>query len=86
MYSMMVADNTVLYVRSVVSNSATPQTVAHQAPLSMGCSWQEYWSGSPFTPPGDLPDSEFKPTFPVSSALAVRFITTVSPGKPCYTV
>ena len=45
MYSVAVADNTALYVCSVVSNSATPQTVACQAPLSMGFSWQEYWSG-----------------------------------------
>ena len=35
---------------------ATPWTVAHQAPLSMGFSRQEYWSGLPFPPPGDLPD------------------------------
>ena len=35
---------------------ATPWTVAHQAPLSMGCSRQEYWSGWPFCSAGDLPD------------------------------
>ena len=35
---------------------ATPWTVAHQGPLSMGFSRQEYWSGLPFPPPGDLPD------------------------------
>ena len=34
----------------------TPWTVAHQAPLSMGFSRQEYWSGLPCPPPGDLPD------------------------------
>ena len=34
----------------------TPWTVAHQAPLSMGFSRQEYWTGLPFSPPGDLPD------------------------------
>ena len=39
----------------VVSDSAIPGTVAHQAPLSMGFSRQEYWSGWPFPPPGDLP-------------------------------
>ena len=33
---------------------ATPWTVAHQAPLPMGCSRQEYWSGLPFPSPGDL--------------------------------
>ena len=35
-------------------------TVARQAPLSMGFSWQEYWSGLPRPPPGDLPDLEIK--------------------------
>ena len=35
---------------------ATPWTVAHQAPLSKRFSRQEYWSGVPFPPPGDLPD------------------------------
>ena len=35
-----------------------PMTVARQAPLSMGLSWQEYWSGLPFPPPGDPPDPE----------------------------
>ena len=35
---------------------ATPWTVAHQAPLSMGFSRQEYWSGLPFPSPGDLPN------------------------------
>ena len=43
-------------VASVVSDSVTPWTVACQAPLSMGFSRQEYWSGLPFPPPGDLPD------------------------------
>ena len=36
--------------------SVTPWTVAHQAPLSMGFSRQEYWGGFPYSPPGDLPD------------------------------
>ena len=36
----------------------TPWTVAHQAPLSMGFSRQEYWSGLPFPSPGDLPTQE----------------------------
>ena len=35
---------------------ATPRTVAHQTPLSVGFSRQEYWRGLPFTLPGDLPD------------------------------
>ena len=46
--------------RSVMSNSATSCTVAHQAPLSMEFSRQEYWSGLPFPSPGDLPDPGIK--------------------------
>ena len=40
----------------------TPRTVAHQAPLFMGLFQQEYWSGSPFPTPGDLPNPGIKPT------------------------
>ena len=39
-------------------------TVAHQAPLSMGFSRQEYWSGLPFPSPGDLPDPGIEPGSP----------------------
>ena len=39
----------------------TPQPAAHQAPPSMGFSWQEYWSRLPFPPPGDLPHPGIKP-------------------------
>ena len=44
---------------------ATPWTVAYQAPLSMGFSRQEYWSGLPFPSPGDLPDPGIEPRSPV---------------------
>ena len=54
-------------------------TIAHQAPLSMGFSRQEYWSGLPCPPPGDLPNSG---TEPMSPALASRLFTTEPPGKP----
>ena len=47
---------------SCVRVFAAPWTVAHQAPLSMGFSKQEYWSGLPFPPPGDLPKPGIKPT------------------------
>ena len=50
--------------QSVVSNSATPWTVARQAPLSMGFSRQEYWSGLPFPSPGDLPNPGIEPREP----------------------
>ena len=53
-------------------------TVAHQAPLSMGFSGQEYWSGLPCPPPGDLPYPEIKP---VSPALQSDSLPTKSPGK-----
>ena len=58
---------------------ATSWTVAHQAPLSMRFSRQEYWSGLPFPSSGDLPDPEIEP---MSPALAGGFFTTVPPGKP----
>jgi len=60
----------------------TPWTVAHQAPLSMGFSSQEYRSGLPCHPPGTLPSSGLKLSSPVLPALAGRFFTTASPGKP----
>ena len=47
--------------RSVVSNSATPQTVARQAPLPMEFSRQEYWSGLPFPSPEELPNPGSNP-------------------------
>ena len=56
-----------------LSNSANPWTVACQTPLSMGLSWQEYWNGLPFPPPGDLPDPGIEPASP---ALASGFFTT----------
>ena len=43
---------------------------------------QEYWSGLPFPPPGDLPDPGIKPASLVSPALAGRPFTIVPPGKP----
>ena len=51
-------------------------TVAHQAPLSMGFSRQEYWSGLPWPPPGDLPNPGIEPTTLISPALAGGFFTT----------
>ena len=47
---------------------ATPRTVAGQAALSMGFSRQEYWSGLPFPPPGDLPNPGMEFTSPVLQA------------------
>ena len=50
---------------------ATPWTVAHQAPPSMGFSRQEYWSGLPFLSPGDLPNPGIEPRSPVLQADAL---------------
>ena len=54
----------------------TPYTVACKSPLSMGFSRQEYWSGLPFPPPGDLPTPGIKSTSPVSPALQVDSLPT----------
>ena len=53
----------------------TPWTVACQAPLSMGFSRQEYWSGLPCLPPGDLPDPGIKPVSLMTPAVAGGFLT-----------
>ena len=58
---------------SVMSDSLQPNGlyVAHQAPLSMGISRQEYWSGLPFPSPGDLPKPGVKPRSPVLQAVSI---------------
>ena len=71
---------------SRVQLSATPWTVAYQAPLSMGFSRQEYWSekkkeywtGLPFPSPGDLPNPGIEPESP---ALQADALTSEPPGK-----
>ena len=55
----------------------TPWTVARQAPLSMGFSRQEYWSGLPCPPPGDFPDPGVEPASLASPGWAGRYFTTV---------
>ena len=60
----------------------TPWTVAHQAPLSMGFSRQEYWSGFPCPPPEDLPNPGIKPYFLCLLRWQVDSLFTESPGKP----
>ena len=56
---------------------ATPQTVACQAPLSMGFSWQGHWVA--ISSPGDLPNPGIEP---VSPTFRGRFFTTHPPGRP----
>ena len=64
----------------------TMWTVAHKAPLSMGFSRQEHWSGSPFTPPGNLTDPRIKLGTPVSPALQVESLPAELSGKPATNV
>ena len=59
------------------------QTVAHQAPLSMGFSRQEYWSGLPFPSPEDLPNPGIKPVSHVSPALQADSLPLSHEGNPC---
>ena len=60
---------------------ATPWIVAYQAPLSLGFSRQEYWSGLPFPSPGDLPDPGIEAGSPALEAYA---LTSEPPGKPLF--
>ena len=67
----------------VMSDSfATPWTIAHQAPLSMGFLRQGYWSRFPFPISGDLPDPGIELVSPGFLALAGEFFTSELPGKP----
>ena len=68
-----------MHAQSLRHVSATPWSVAHQAPLSVEFSRQEYWSGLPFPSPGYLLNPGIEPA---SSALAGRFFTTEGVGKP----
>ena len=61
---------------SCVGLFATLRTIAHQAPLFMGLSRQEYWRGLPCPPPGDLPHPQIKPASLMSPALAGGFFPT----------
>ena len=62
-----------------MSDSVTPWTVAGQAPLFMGFSRQEYWTGLPFPSPGDLLNPGMEPV--PAASLAGRFLTTEPLGK-----
>ena len=64
---------------SCVRLFSTTWTVARQAPLSMGFSWQEHWSGLPCPPPGDLPNPGNDPRSPT---LHTDSLLSEPPGKP----
>ena len=65
---------------SLVRLFATPSSVAHQAPLSMGFSRPEYWSGLPFPPAEDLPDPGIEPTSPALETDSLLLNYLGSPG------
>ena len=67
---------------NVSDSFVSPWTVTPQTRVSLGVSRQEGWSGLPFPPPGDLPDSGTESPTSASLALAGRFFTTDLPGKP----
>ena len=70
------------HARMLITLVVTAWTVAHQAPLSMGFSRQEYWSGLPCPPPGDIPDLEIEPAPLVSPTLQADSLLLESLGKP----
>ena len=71
--------STIVKLLSRVWLFATPWTVVYQAPLSIGFSRQEYWSGFPFPSPGDLPDPWIKPGSPT---LQADTLSSEPLGKP----
>ena len=74
----------VLSCFSCVWMCATPWTATCQAPLTMGFSRQEYWSGVPCPPPGDFPNLGIEPMSPMSPALAGGFFTTSTTWEACH--
>ena len=67
---------------SCVQLFAAPWTVAHQAPLFMGFSRQEYWSGLPFPPLGYLPNPGIECSVPAPPALQADSLPTEPAGEP----
>ena len=82
--SLLISDGMCIHAQSLshVWFFVTALTVGHQALLSTEFSRQEYWSGLPIPPPGQLPNPGIEPASPVSLALAGRFFTSEPPGKP----
>ena len=76
MHNVVVHTNMLLLfsLLSHVQLFATPWTVAHQAPLSMGFPKEEYWSALPFPPPGDLLNPRIKPMSPALARDSFLFI------------
>ena len=71
-----------MLVIQLCSTLCDPLTIAHQAALSMGFSRQDYWSGLPFSPPGDLSNPKIEPGSPVSPILQTDSLLAEPSGKP----
>ena len=71
-----------VWTLSLVRLFETPCIVAYQAPLPMDSSRQDYWSGLPFSTPGNLPNPGIAPASIVSPALADGFFITVPLENP----
>ena len=71
-----------MLVAQLCPTLCSPWSVARQAPLSMDFSRQEYWSGLPIPPSGDLPNPGTEPAPSVSPLLAGGFFTTELPRRP----
>ena len=65
---------------------ASPWTVVHQAPLSMGSSRQEYWTGLPFPTPGDLPDPGIESKSPIASGFFTTEPSFMQYGLPHFPI
>ena len=78
LFCSILKNNMLLRLFSCVQLFVTLWTVAHQVPLTMGFSRQEYWSRLPFPSPGDLPDPGIKSGFP---ALQADSLSSQPPGK-----
>ena len=72
------------YLLCVLSRFSHVQLLACQAPLSMGFSRQEYWSGLPCPSPGDLPDPGIEPESLMYPLLAGRFFSTCTTWEAPY--
>ena len=78
-----------MHVLSYISHVqlfVTLLTVGHQAPLPMGFSRQEYWSGLPCPPPGDCPNPGTEPLSPVAPTLWVDSLLLNSLGSPSFSL
>ena len=87
MFSREIKQELVAYVCKLscfsrVRLCVTLWTAARRTPLSMGFSRQEYWSGLPCPPPGDLSDPGIKPASPASPTLKVDSLPLSHQGSP----